>query len=199
GPSQYTPDLLATLAKYGIKATFFVIGSQAILYPDILLAIHQAGHQIGSHTWSHSDMTTLSHDQIVAELVTTAMAIKQITGVTPKFWRPPYGYVNREMLAVASSLGLTSIKWLRDTGDFNLQSGTTTTDAVLSNVQSWVTAGQRNAISLQHDMYAASESIAGPVVQILMNAGVNVVRMDQCVQSDAYGGPLDKFVSAMFH
>jgi peptidoglycan/xylan/chitin deacetylase (PgdA/CDA1 family) len=90
GPSSgNTERVLSALSKYGIKATFFVLGSTVKQNPDVLLKIHKARHEIGIHTWSHSDLTLLSNEQILAELLWTAKAIKEVIGVTPSVLRPP--------------------------------------------------------------------------------------------------------------
>ncbi|KAJ3076696.1 chitin deacetylase [Podochytrium sp. JEL0797] len=89
GPSNYTTTLLHALKEKGVKATFFVIGSMIANYPDVLIETYNAGHQIGIHTWSHQNMSSLTEGQMVAEIVTTARAIKELIGVTPRYWRPP--------------------------------------------------------------------------------------------------------------
>ena len=69
GPSPFTPLVLKALADRGLKATFFVIGSNILTNPQILYDAFTAGHSIGIHTWSHKYLTTLTNDQIVAEVV----------------------------------------------------------------------------------------------------------------------------------
>lgn len=74
GPTASTPKVLALLAQNNnLKGTFFVIGSQVIVYPDNLLATYNAGHQIAIHTWSHRALTTMTTEVVVAELEYTAM------------------------------------------------------------------------------------------------------------------------------
>ncbi|KAJ3106926.1 chitin deacetylase [Physocladia obscura] len=196
GPGPYTQDLLNTLAANNVKATFFLIGSHVIQYPDIVLATYNAGHEIGIHTWSHNDMTTLTTDQMVAELVNTAKAIKEITGVTPIYWRPPYGIYNDDVLAVAAALGLATVVWEDDTNDWQIEAGTMTAAEVLATVQSWIARGDSNAISLEHDFYQLSEPEAAPILNILLSNGINVARIDACLGGSAYGGLLDKFLAS---
>lgn len=90
GPGEFTEErVLLPLAARNMKATFFVVGQEVAKSPGDLKKIHDAGHQIGIHTWSHPELTTLSNDQIVAEIVWTARIIKNITGVSPTMFRPP--------------------------------------------------------------------------------------------------------------
>ena len=89
GPSEHTELALQALASVNKTGLFFVTGSQAVQYPQVLKKAADAGHEIGSHSWSHKALTTLTNGQIVAELVWTSKIIKEITGKTPTFMRPP--------------------------------------------------------------------------------------------------------------
>jgi hypothetical protein len=96
GPSPYTPALLDYLQTKDIRATFFIVGSRAKQYPATLLRSFQEGHQIAVHTWSHRALTTLSTEQVVAELHTTIRAIEQIIGTRPLYMRPPFGDIGKK-------------------------------------------------------------------------------------------------------
>ena len=84
-------ELLKYLDDKDIKATFFVVGSRVIERPAILIEEYMSGHEISVHTWSHRLLTTLTNQQIVAELAFTREAIKQVLGVSPTTMRPPQG------------------------------------------------------------------------------------------------------------
>ncbi|KAF8595131.1 hypothetical protein BDV93DRAFT_564699 [Ceratobasidium sp. AG-I] len=116
GPSPYTPDLLNYLDAANIKSTFFVVGSRAISRPQILQAEYMGGHQLSVHTWSHPTLTTLTNEQIIAELGWTKKAIKDITGVTPNTMRPPYGDIDDRVRAISIAMGLTPIIWTSANG-----------------------------------------------------------------------------------
>lgn len=96
------------------KATLFVVGSRVISRPEILQRAFKEGHQIAIHTWSHSVMTSLTNDQIVAELKWTEKAIFDAIGVTPLYWRPPYGDVDNRVRAIATQLGYKTAIWTQD-------------------------------------------------------------------------------------
>lgn len=91
GPAFYTPNLLEYLDSKKIQATFFVIGSRVISNPYTLQQQYMSGHQIAIHTWSHSALTSLSNEGIIAELGWSRKAIKDVLGVTPNQMRPPFG------------------------------------------------------------------------------------------------------------
>lgn len=83
GPSPYTPRLLNLLQSQNIQSTFFIVGSRAVSRPEMVQAEYMLGHQISVHTWAHSSLTTLSNEEIVAELGWTMKIIRDVTGVTP--------------------------------------------------------------------------------------------------------------------
>ena len=88
---MFCSRLLKYLDEKDISATFFVVGSRVVEKPDILREEYMSGHEISVHTWSHRRLTTLTTEQIVAELGFTREAIKQVLGVTPTTMRPPQG------------------------------------------------------------------------------------------------------------
>jgi hypothetical protein len=104
GPSPYTSDLLAFLNQAKLKSTFFSIGSRALSFPAILQSQYLDAHQIAGvyyllflvpscltlmavHTWSHPSLTTLTNEEIIAELGWGKKVIKDILGVTPNMMR----------------------------------------------------------------------------------------------------------------
>ena len=68
GPWPTTPAVLKALADHCVKATFFPIGKHATYYPEILKEVAQAGHTIGSHTWSHRNLARMKPDEAKAEI-----------------------------------------------------------------------------------------------------------------------------------
>ena len=95
-------ELLKYLDDKDITATFFVVGSRVVEEPNILVEEYMSGHEISVHTWSHKLLTTLTNEQIVAELGFTREAIKQVLGVTPTTMRPPQGDIGTFYTAHAS-------------------------------------------------------------------------------------------------
>ena len=93
GPAPYTPNLLNFLNQTNLHATFFVVGSRVVSYPGLLQQEYLSGHQIAVHTWSHPSLTTLTNEEIIAEFGWSKKAIHDVLGVTPAYWRPPYGDV----------------------------------------------------------------------------------------------------------
>lgn len=91
---KYTPELLHLLKQYGIKATFFVVGSKAEQFPDLILRIHGEGHLIGLHNYVHRTNWLMAPWTIRRELNRSASFIERIIGVRPVYYRPPWGLLN---------------------------------------------------------------------------------------------------------
>jgi peptidoglycan/xylan/chitin deacetylase (PgdA/CDA1 family) len=170
GPAFYTPNLLQYLDQVNLKTTFFVVGSRAISYPAILREEFMSQHQIAVHTWSHPLMTTFTNEEIIAELGWTKKIIKDVTGVTPQYWRPPYGDIDDRVRAIGQAMDLTPVLWTRlspgatfDTGDFSISGGTISASQVLANWQQImgnVTQIDTGFIVLEHDLFQQSVEIA---------------------------------------
>lgn len=111
GPSPFTPLLIDYLQEKNIKTTFFVVGSRVLSRPEMLQTEYMSGHQISIHTWSHPALTTLTNEEIVAELGWTMKVIKDTLGVTPNTFRPPYGDIDDRVRAIAAQMGLTPVIW----------------------------------------------------------------------------------------
>jgi cellulose synthase/poly-beta-1,6-N-acetylglucosamine synthase-like glycosyltransferase/peptidoglycan/xylan/chitin deacetylase (PgdA/CDA1 family) len=91
GPDPtWTPEVLAVLKKYNIKATFFVVGANVTRYPGLVSAIHAQGSELGVHSFSHPDLATLPRWRVDRELAETQLAIAGAAGVTTFLLRPPY-------------------------------------------------------------------------------------------------------------
>ena len=107
GPTNVTSTLLDFLDSVDQKTTFFEIGSQVVQNYQLTQREYASGHQIADHTWSHPDLTSLSPQQVYAELAWTIYAIHAAIGQTPKYFRPPFGFINDNVRRVAAQLGLT--------------------------------------------------------------------------------------------
>lgn len=121
--AEKTSGIIEILNEYNVKATFFLVGFWTDKYADMVKLIDDNGMNIGTHSNTHPDMTTLSAESIKSELETSISLITNITGKEVKLFRAPYGAYNNTLLETASSLGLTSIQWDVDTLDWKGLSG----------------------------------------------------------------------------
>ncbi|MFZ4518513.1 MAG: polysaccharide deacetylase family protein [Microthrixaceae bacterium] len=119
GPDPtWTPRVLDVLDRYGVKATFFVLGSNAARYPDLVREIVARGHSLGNHTWSHPDLTRLSGGAVVDQLRSTSDVLAGIANYEPSCARPPYRATNAAVQDIIASLGMRPALWNVDTNDY---------------------------------------------------------------------------------
>ncbi len=97
--NEYLPSILKTLEKEKVKATFFLDGSWTKKYPDEAKKIAEAGHEIGSHAYSHPNMSRLSLTRMEQEITKTNAVIVQATGITPTLFAPHAHQVNENKVA----------------------------------------------------------------------------------------------------
>ncbi len=116
---MYIPLVLDALRRTGAKATFFVIGRNAVAYPYFVRDLGKAGHEIANHTYHHVRLPALSEARVRDELGRTNALLEKITGERVRYFRPPGGQYSKATLRIASSLGLTTAFWTDDPADFN--------------------------------------------------------------------------------
>lgn len=137
GPSPaYTPKVLATLARYGVRATFFEIGQNVAAHPSVTAQVARQGHSVQNHSWSHPDLRKLSAAALNAQVADTDKAIRAQTGRTPSCLRPPYGAVNSTVRSKASALGKQVVLWSVDPADWSRPGTAAIRSRVLNNVRS---------------------------------------------------------------
>jgi peptidoglycan-N-acetylglucosamine deacetylase len=122
GPNpEYTPRLLDLLKKYGVKASFFVVGSKVKAYPDIIKRMSQEGHTIGIHHFNHISSWILSPFHLKKQLHMTEQAIVECTNEKVSFYRPPWGHFNIASLFLSKKYKV--IMWSHIFGDWKVAKG----------------------------------------------------------------------------
>ena len=112
GPDpQFTPRVLEILAGYGIKATFNVMGYNAIHHADILMEVVAAGHEIGNHTWSHLDLSTIGVAETAYEIRRGRQVIEDLTKQKIRFFRPPRGEMSGLAIRYVAEEGNDILMW----------------------------------------------------------------------------------------
>ncbi|MEU4256846.1 MULTISPECIES: polysaccharide deacetylase family protein [Streptomyces] len=126
GPDpRYTPAILGTLRRYGVRAMFFVCGEMAVHHPDLLREMADDGHVVGNHSWSHPLIPKLKPSRIRHELGATSEVIERSLGSAPLWYRAPYGAWNRHSFEIGAELGMEPLAWTVDTLDWK-EPGTAT-------------------------------------------------------------------------
>ena len=134
GGSQ-TMEILDILDRYGIKATFFLVGIWVDKYPELVQEISARGHEIGNHSDSHPHMSSLNEAQIRTELTGVSDKIEALTGTRPTLFRPPYGDYNNPVVTVSRSAGYECVQWSVDSLDWKNRGVEDLVRRATSNVQ----------------------------------------------------------------
>jgi len=108
---RLTPFLLQVLERRKLRATFFLVGKQALLYPDLVRQILAAGHEVGSHSHTHQNMAKLSAMDVERELVESRWAIAQACGRRVVLFRPPGGHYSDTVRAASARYGFRPVFW----------------------------------------------------------------------------------------
>lgn len=152
GPDPtWTPKILKILSEKKAPAAFFVLGTQAQHYPDILERVAREGHEIGNHTYTHQNIADESDEQIALELNATTRLIEAVTGHSTAYFRPPFGIDGAptqpgeiRALRVVRDLGYLTVAESIDTVDWERPG----TEAIVGRVKDQRSAG---SVILMHD------------------------------------------------
>ena len=109
--NEDTQTLIDILERFHVKTTFFVVGDWAEKYPESVKALHDAGHEVMSHSNHHDHFNSLSADQIVADVTASNERIAAASGVTPTLIRCPYGEYDDHVISAIRSMGMEPIQW----------------------------------------------------------------------------------------
>ncbi|MFI7439355.1 polysaccharide deacetylase family protein [Nonomuraea indica] len=169
GPGPYTATLLRHLAARKARATFFVVGQNVVAHPDLVRRAAAAGHEIGGHSWSHRDLTTLRAASIRADLARTAKAVKAATGVAPTIMRPPYGAQNAYVRKHAKQ---PMIMWSVDTLDWRYRSSARVARVAVKNARP-------GGIILFHDIHPTTVKAIPRVLKKLSARGYHFVTVSE--------------------
>ncbi|RIA92088.1 Carbohydrate Esterase Family 4 protein [Glomus cerebriforme] len=184
GPTPNTLTVLNALDTRGIKGTFFAIGSRVIENPQIIKQAVDNGHQVGVHTWSHTALTSQTTEEIIAEVKWTEMAIKQATGLTPKWFRPPQGDFDDRVRGILTQLGYKIAIWDRDTFDWQSNSDPSyDLNWIPGNFTNWVqnTTSATGFASLEHDAFNKTSSMTPVAMDIVLKAKFRPESVSVCL------------------
>ena len=172
GPNPATTlRLLDGLKSKKVKATFFLVGNRVVSYPDVVKKIHDDGHQIGNHTFNHSQLTAVSDEEIKSEIESTNNEIKNIINEEVKLLRPPYGSVNGNVRNISN---MYTILWSVDTLDWKYRDK----DTVYNNIINEIEDG---SIILLHDLYDSTVDGVLMAIDELKKQGYEFVTIDEMI------------------
>ena len=155
-----TPRILEILDRYGVQATFFMVGVNVQNYPDAARAVIDAGHEVGNHTFTHGQIGRLSPNEVRAELEGCETALEELCEYRPHLFRPPQGAVSEMIERCSQQNDYKLILWSLDTRDWENKN----TEEIVERVLSSVTPGD---IILMHD-YIGYHSKTPEALEILL-------------------------------
>ena len=173
GPSRAsTQRILDVLSDNNSSATFFVVGSRVDGHSDLITAIVAGGNEIGNHTYSHKDLTTLSEEEILAEINSVNEAISKYTDSTVYLVRPVSGRYNQLVRDVSA---YPFILWTVDTRDWSTRDADAVYDAVMEGAKD-------GAIILCHDLYETTAEAAERFIPDLIAQGYQLVTVSELAE-----------------
>ena len=171
GPSgRFTRQLLKGLKARDVQATFLLCGYRMEQYPELVTQIYEAGHEIGCHGYSHSNMQPMSRRDIAGEIEKMEKLLPE--GCTMTFLRPPGGCCSDNVRQVAQARGLAILSWSVDPRDWATRDTWVIEKTVLSEVKD-------GDVILLHDMTDSSVKAALDIVDTLKARGFRFVTVSR--------------------
>jgi peptidoglycan/xylan/chitin deacetylase (PgdA/CDA1 family) len=119
GPSPlWTPRILIELERAGVKATFFMLGKHVALYPQIARQVAKEGHEIENHSYNHNVLIYYKMEELQKEIKDTEKIIKELTGKTTKYFRPPKALLTRSEKKKIREMGYEVVLWSLNSKDW---------------------------------------------------------------------------------
>lgn len=177
--TDYTDDILNALKVSNVRATWFMVEFWTEKYGDFVKKIDAAGHEIGTHSSTHSYMSKQNAEEIKLELETSSEAIENITGKKVELFRPPYGDYDDELIRTASELGYYSIQWDVDSLDWKDLSATDIAMRVINGVKN-------GSIILMHNNGLHTAEAVPIILETLKNRGYSFVPIGELIFKENY-------------
>ncbi|MBE7018216.1 MAG: deacetylase [Ruminococcaceae bacterium] len=170
--NEDTQQLIDILEKYKVKATFFVVGQWVDKYPESVKALHDAGHEVMTHSDDHAHFNSLSTEQIASNINRSCDKIEAVTGVRPTLFRCPYGEYNDNVITSINSMGIHTIQWDVDSLDWRDLSAGEITERVTGKVQS-------GSIVLFHNAAKHTPEALPGIIEKLLGDGYKIVPVSE--------------------
>lgn len=177
----YTQEMLEVLAKYNVKATFFMLGTSVESYPEIAVNVRDAGHQIASHSYSHAApnyLNALDSSGVAYQVSTAQAVIYNATGVETRVLRPPGGNLNAQAVIAGAPCVDAYVGWDIGTGDYTLPGAEAIYDKVMNKVHP-------GSIVLMHDgggNRAQTVEATDLMIKALLAQGYSFVTIDELIE-----------------
>lgn len=177
--NEDTQQLIDILGQYGVKATFFVVGDWVDRYPESVKELHDAGHEVMTHSNDHAHFAQLSPEQIRDNINVSCDKIEAVTGVRPKLFRCPYGEYNDTVVETITGMGMYTIQWDVDSLDWKDLGAAEITQRVTGKVQS-------GSIVLFHNAALHTPEALPGIIEYLQSNGYNIVPVSEILLEGEY-------------
>lgn len=184
GPGKYTSELIDTLELNNSSATFFMLGNRMKYNTDIIKKVYNSNSEIGTHTYSHKRLTSLSNDEIYNEINSSEIIFNDITGDHLKYLRPPYGSYNDHI----KGLGYNIILWNIDPKDWLTRDSKKIYNSVLNNACD-------GCIVLMHDIYPETIEAVKMLIPTLNEMNYEVVSISNLIYNKNHILSKDEVIS----
>ncbi len=181
---DYTDKLLDIMKEENVPCTFFMVEFWTEKYPEYVRKIDENGHEIGTHSATHPEMSKLGKAAIEKELTTSSQAITAITGKKVEVFRPPFGDYDDLLIDTAAELGLYTIQWDVDSLDWKDLSASEIQKRVLSRVKN-------GSIVLFHNNGLHTAEALPGIIRSLKQDGYEFVRIGDLIYRDNYRMAVD--------
>ena len=174
-----TDQLISVLSANNAKACFFMVGGFINRFPDSVKKFHDAGHEILNHSDTHAHLSGLSEEEIITEINGCEEKIQNVTGVSKKLFRAPYGEYTDSVIKTAGANGYKVIQWDVDSLDWKDLSA----DEICSRVMDKVKSG---SIILFHNGTANTPAALEKLLPALSEKGFEFVPVSELIYQDNY-------------
>jgi peptidoglycan/xylan/chitin deacetylase (PgdA/CDA1 family) len=157
-----------------VRATFFLVGSQARKRPDLVRAIASAGHELACHSETHRSLAEMDREEIIRELFGPIAAVQEATGRVPRFFRPPGGHLSTEGRRVAAEFGLTPVMWSANCGPYE--------GGPASGMEQYVASAAAGSVVLMHNCEATTLEALPGIVSRLRARGLMPCRLSDVLR-----------------
>lgn len=168
GPSIYTKQIIDTLKKHQVNATFFILGNKVKPYQNLLNESLSNGNIIGNHSYNHKWLIKLNEKELNNQINKTNEEIKLYTGFTPTLLRPTYGSINNKI----KNLNMDIVLWTVDTMDWKYKKVSTIVSKATKNLKD-------GDIILMHDIYKTSALAVDKIIIEIKKKGFEIITIPE--------------------
>ena len=177
GPDAQTLELMQLIEAEGGRATFFVVGKNIEKAPEILRRSTQSGHEIGNHSFTHTNVADLGQEEIRTEVVATQDLVEQITGRRPVLYRAPFLDYNDPLMAVLGEERLRAVNANLRTRDWDAD---TTPEMIVARATTDLAPG---SIVLMHSWPANTLAAMPEILRTLREQGYRMVTVSELIEA----------------